>query len=169
MFSAPDLESSASSEYSRSQLLRPVLTKLGLQAREGEPRLTASIYGAVKVPGEYPILPGYRLDDLVRAAGGLNDSAFQDSAELRRIVEIQPGNVEASYQEIDLKQVMLGDGGPILKSRDSLTVRNIPNWSPDDAVLISGEVRFPGEYRISKGEKLSDVVGEREELPTRPR
>ena len=158
VFSAPDLESSAPSAYSRSELLRPVLSKLGLQAREGEPRLTASIQGAVKAPGEYPIMPGYRVGDLVRAAGGLNDSAFLDSAELRSIVEIASGNVESSYTEVDLNSAMLSGGGPILRSRDSLTVRDIPDWAPTESVVVEGEVRFPGTYRIAKGERLSDIV-----------
>ena len=158
VFSVPDLEASTPTEYSRSSLLQPVLKKLALQARDGEPRLTSSVQGAVKVPGQYPILPGYRVADLIRAAGGLKDSAFLSSAELRRLTERAGGEVVANYQEIDLEQILTSAGGPLLQSRDSLTVREIPNWSPDETITVQGEIRFPGTYRIIKGEKLSDVI-----------
>jgi len=158
VFSAPDLEASAPTAFSRASLLKPVLSKLALQARDGEPRLTTSVQGAVKVPGEYPILPDYRVADLIRAAGGLKDSAFLDAAELRRITERVSGEVVASYQEIDLDKVLSTTGGTLLQSRDSLTVRDIPDWSPNETITIEGEVRFPGTYRIVKGETLTDVV-----------
>jgi polysaccharide export outer membrane protein len=39
-----------------------------------------------------------------------------------------------------------------------LTVRDIPDWSPTDAITVQGEIKFPGEYRIRKGETLSEVI-----------
>ena len=158
VFSAPDVDSSAPSAFSRSALLKPVLDKLALQARDNEPRLTASIQGAVKVPGEYPILPGYKVQDLVRAAGDLKDSAFTGDAELKRVTETATGEAAETYQSFDLGTVLSGSGGPILKSRDSLLVKEIPDWNPNRSVTITGEVRFPGSYSIRKGETLSDVV-----------
>jgi polysaccharide export outer membrane protein len=159
VFSAPDVESSAPSAYSRSTLLEPVLNKLALQARDNEPRLTASIQGAVKVPGEYPILPDYNIQDLVRAAGGLKDSAFTGDAELKRVTESAIGEAVETYQSVNLGALLTGSGGPILKSRDSLLVKEIPDWNPNRKVTITGEVRFPGTYSIRKGETLSDVIG----------
>ena len=37
-------------------------------------------------------------------------------------------------------------------------MRQIPDWNPSREVVIEGEVRFPGTYRIVKGETLTDVV-----------
>ncbi len=62
----------------------------------------------------------------------------------------------ADYRDINLSQ---GAGLElVLASRDHLTVRDIPDWSPTDAITVQGEVKFPGEYRIRKGETLSDVI-----------
>lgn len=158
IFSAPDLQASAPRRYSRASLLKPVLEKLALQARDNEPRMSISVQGAVKVPGEYPIVPGYRVADLVRAAGGFKDSAYLGTAELRTITELDTGKAVASYEEINLTSILQSAGGPVLKSRDSLTVREIPDWSPNDSVVVEGEVKFPGKYLISKGERLSDLI-----------
>ena len=159
VFSAPELESSAPSDYSRAALLKPVLDKLALQARDNQPRLTSSIQGAVKVPGEYPILPGYKVQDLVRAAGGLKDSAFTGDAELKRVTETATGEAVETYQSVNLSALLSESGGPILQSRDALLVKEIPDWNPNRSVTIVGEVRFPGIYSIRKGETLSDVIG----------
>ena len=68
------------------QTLLAVLQKLQLQAR-GEP--LATITGAVKAPGRYPILNNYGVDDIVKAAGGLLESADLSSAELRHLSPTQ--------------------------------------------------------------------------------
>ena len=45
-----------------------------------------------------------------------------------------------------------------LKSRDHITVRKTPGWSPEMKVVISGEVLYPGEYLITKDdERESDM------------
>jgi polysaccharide export outer membrane protein len=39
-----------------------------------------------------------------------------------------------------------------------LHVRELPDWNPTYAVTLEGEVRFPGDYRISKDDKIADVI-----------
>jgi polysaccharide export outer membrane protein len=39
-----------------------------------------------------------------------------------------------------------------------LHVRELPDWNPTDAVTLEGEVRFPGDYRISKDDRIADVI-----------
>ena len=45
-----------------------------------------------------------------------------------------------------------------MHSRDHLTIRDIPDWLPTALIVVEGEVKFPGEYRVRKGETLSDVI-----------
>ena len=80
-----------------------------------------------------------------------------EAAELRRLTERSDGQVAASYRDVNVAKGRGGDA-ITLQSRDHLTVRDIPDWSPTDSIVVEGEVKFPGEYRIRKGETLSDVI-----------
>ena len=147
----------ADADASRQALLRPVIEKLSSQARQGEPVQTVSVSGSVRAPGTYPLLAGATVETLINAAGGLNDSAFLEAAELRRLTERSDGQVTADYREVNIGRDRL-DRQITLSSRDHLTIRDIPDWSPTDSITVTGEVKFPGDYRIRKGETLSDVI-----------
>ena len=150
-------DADADADASRQALLVPVIEKLSSQARQGEPVQTVSVSGAVRAPGTYPLIAGATVETLINAAGGLTDSAFLEAAELRRLTERSDGQVAASYRDVNVAK---GRGGTTitLQSRDHLTVRDIPDWSPTDSIVVEGEVKFPGEYRIRKGETLSNVI-----------
>lgn len=159
VFSLPDLEGAgATGANTRAKLLAPILDKLRAQAREDEPVQTVSISGAVKAPGVYPLFEGTTVASLVRAAGGLLDAAFLESAELRQLREQRSGDMSASYLEIDLNRALAGIDDYPMSSRDHLNVRQIPDWNPQESVEIGGEVEFPGTYFIQKNETIADVV-----------
>ena len=150
-------DADADADASRQALLVPVIEKLSSQARQGEPVQTVSVSGAVRAPGTYPLIANATVETLINAAGGLTDSAFLEAAELRRLTERSDGQVAASYRDVNVAKGRTGNT-ITLQSRDHLTVRDIPDWSPTDSIVIEGEVKFPGEYRIRKGETLSDVI-----------
>ena len=146
--------------YRRQDLLKPILAKLRAQARQGRPMQVVSISGAVKVPGDYPLKQGDRLFDLIRAAGGLTDSAFLDGAEFRRVVG-DSGKVRSDFSEVSISKFGVSVStleNFQLQSRDHLTVREIPDWTPDRTITLRGAVRFPGTYLFGKGERLGDVL-----------
>ena len=152
IFSAPDLEDVAPDEFARQTLLAPVLQKLRLQAREGA-TLAATITGAVKAPGQYPILKDYGVNDLVKAAGGLLESADLSTAELRRTATNASGAIDFKY--IDLR---FNNSGKMttrvrLQSRDIITVREIPDWNREDRISVRGAVLFQVNM-LSHQEKL---------------
>jgi len=138
--------------------LKPVIDKLYAQARDNEPLQVVTISGAVRSPATYPLTEGATLKTLIEAAGGLKDSAYLKAAEFRRLDNAESGEVEASYREVNLRAIMAGELDLILKSRDHLTVRDIPDWNPSDSIEVAGEVAFPGSYLIQRGETLSDVI-----------
>ncbi|UFS69269.1 SLBB domain-containing protein [Geomonas sp. RF6] len=120
-----------------------------------------AITGQVVKPGEYPFYPHMTVRDLVSAAGSLKRNALLSNAELTRL-EVQDGTAVATRSTVDLGKALAGDAAHnlTLQPDDMLIVRGITEWleASDRFVVLSGEVRYPGTYSISKGERLSSVI-----------
>ena len=71
-------------ESSRDRTIAPLLEELRLQSRIDRPMQIVEIGGRVKSPGRYPLEPGMRVSDLIRAGGSLEDAAYGGQAELTR-------------------------------------------------------------------------------------
>lgn len=128
---------------------------------EMQEKPTVSINGQVVNPGTYEYYPRMTVRDLVTAAGSLKRNAYLDSAELTRIT-IENGKAKATRLDIDLGKALGGDPqqNVTLQPDDALIVRGIENWLEvsDRFVTLKGEVKFPGVYSITKGERLSSVI-----------
>jgi protein involved in polysaccharide export with SLBB domain len=126
---------------------------------EDKPRVTVN--GAVVNPGLYDFFPGMAVRDLVTAAGSAKRNAFFDQAELTRIT-ISGDRAESKRIQIDLGKALAGDSDHNLplQNDDVLIVRGVSDWqdSTDKYINLKGEVRFPGMYSFSRGEKLSSVI-----------
>jgi len=83
-----------------------------------------------------------------------------DEAELSTVVIDEGKKARLERKTLSLRRALAGD--PLyniqLKNRDRLFVKRIPNWDVERYVTLSGEVRFPGRYMVSKGEKLSSLI-----------
>jgi protein involved in polysaccharide export with SLBB domain len=119
-----------------------------------------SIQGEVLKPGAYPLESGMRVSDLVRGAGGFSRSAYREQALVASYRIEQGRKVEVEQQEVDLRAAAAdGAAEPLLKANDVVFIRQIPGWKDIGAsVTLSGEVRFPGVYGITPGERLSSVI-----------
>jgi len=148
-------------EPGRDLIIRPLLNELRMQASFSRPTEVVSVDGRVKVPGEYPLEPGMRVQDLIRAGGNLKESAYGGNAELTRSVMVN-GDVRRTQQiQVDIAAVLRGDAAAniLLQPADSLSIKEVPEWSEGkDRVTLSGEVRFPGQYSIRRGETLRSVL-----------
>jgi polysaccharide export outer membrane protein len=124
-----------------------------------EDKRVVRISGAIHRPGEYGFSPGMTLKDLVSYSGGLEYYAFDEVAELTRIRVTREGPVTERIG-INLKKALQGEkeSNLSLMDNDYLFVRAIPGWKLYRTVNISGEVRFPGDYTIEKGETLSSLI-----------
>ena len=140
----------------RDVLLTPIIDKLRSQARAGEPVQTASISGAVKSSGTFPVTNNFSAVKLIAAAGGLEDRVYLKAAELRSLYLGNDDVVFSRYVELDLEQQ--DNRSMRITSRDHLHIRAIQRWNPNEQVVVEGEVKFPGTYRIQKGETLSSVI-----------
>ena len=144
---------------SRRQLLEPLLAELRRQSELAVPTAIVSVGGRVKMPGDYPLEPGMRVSDLVRAGGRLEDAAFPGTAELARY-RTDGKERTTELLEIDLAAVLRGEASAdvVLQPFDTLTIKELPEWSLREQVTLKGEVRFPGIYPIRRGETLRSVL-----------
>jgi polysaccharide export outer membrane protein len=143
----------------RDHVIQPLLDQLRVQGTSGQPTETVHVGGQVKVPGEYPLEPGMRVSDLIRAGGGAADAAYSGQAELTRYT-VATGTRHTELIEVDLAAAMRGDAAANvpLRAFDTLTVKEVPLWGAQESVTLKGEVRFPGSYAIRRGETLKSVI-----------
>lgn len=138
----------------RRILLKPLNSILRQQASSSEPPELVSISGAVKVPGDYPLIRNASYMDLIELAGGYKDNAFIEATEIRRTVMDSSGSMIIDTSDVDLRYL----SATKLKSRDHIHIRSVKDWDVRDTVILSGEVFYPGSYLISPNETLSSVI-----------
>ena len=140
--------------------IEPIITRLRQQATDTDPAREAGIVGVVMDPGVYPMSPGMRVSDLLRAGGGLKEAAYTLQAEITRYLVVDGQYREVAHIPVDLGGVLKGDPSADipLKPHDQLNIKPVPQWADVEFVEITGEVRFPGKYPISRGEQLSHVI-----------
>lgn len=144
----------------RSELLSSVMAQFKQQANLHTPTLLARISGLVRSSGEYPLEAGMTVADLIRAAGGLTESAYSLEAEISRYSINSDQTRETQHLQVDLERVFLGDAAANveLQPHDSLQIKRLPFWAEQRVVEIRGEVRFPGLYPVSRNETLLEVI-----------
>lgn len=118
---------------------------------------TINAVGQLRFPGQYLLEPEMTVARLIEVAGGPRDSAIADRAEFLRFSVNAQGEREAYRRNLNLTE-----GSDDLRLRlepdDVLTLYTIPNWGSRTIVRVEGEVRFPGTYTMTRGERLSDLL-----------
>jgi len=147
-------------ESGRDRILTPLLEELRDQGNQAAPAQTVSVSGKVKATGVYPLEINMKVSDLIRAGGSLDDAAYGGSAELSRFVVENGQARRTEVIPIDLAAVMRGEPAAdiALQPYDGLFIKEISGWSEQEQVTLSGEVRFPGNYPIKRGETLKSVI-----------
>ncbi len=123
-------------------------------------RRTVTVEGEVYKPGVYQYADGMRIADLIFAGGNVLESAYLEEGEITS-QELDGGNtVKTTRRVVNLAKALKGDGAEnvALRPYDVVTVKKYLNWRDDKYVFIRGEVKFPGKYYISSGEKLSSLI-----------
>ena len=144
----------------RQLVVQRLIEELLVQASYDVHAPVVRIDGRVRAPGQYPLEPGMRVSDLLRAGGSLAQSAYIGEAEVTRYEVVNGEYREAALIPIDLAGVRAGDPAAdiMLRSYDFLNVKEVTNWGEQESVTLKGEVRFPGTYPIRKGETLLSVL-----------
>ncbi len=147
-------------ELGRQRIVEPIVAELRQQATHDTPALQVEISGEVRAQGVYPLESGMRVSDLIRAGGRLSEDAYALEAELIRY-SVEGGQSRVlEERKIDLAAVQRGDRAADIELRpyDYLRISKIPEWDTIWTVSLDGEVRFPGQYRVRRGETLAEVL-----------
>jgi protein involved in polysaccharide export with SLBB domain len=153
------LEFKDTNYYSRKRMLSPVIVKLREQAKHGKPLQLIEIAGEVKVPGVYPLAKNASVNSLIKAAGGLTESSYLMKSEITRTTVSEKGVAEINHIRFNPGDVLDGNVPDVaLISKDRVNIFAIPSWQQELKVTVKGEVEFPGEYTIRRGETLSDLL-----------
>lgn len=113
--------------------------------------------GAVRGPGSYFVGPGASLQDLVQAAGGTINWADNSGVDLiSTAVDTNSGRSITQRVQLPLRQGLLASY--IVKPHDGFRFNQVYSDGDIGNVTIRGEVRFTGNYRITRGERLSDLL-----------
>ncbi|WP_293748926.1 SLBB domain-containing protein [uncultured Paraglaciecola sp.] len=153
------LEFKDTNYYSRKRMLSPVIVKLREQAKHGKPLQLIEIAGEVKVPGVYPLTKNASVNSLIKAAGGLTESSYLMKSEITRTTVSEKGVAEINHIRFNPGDVLDGNVSDVaLISKDRVNIFAIPSWQQELKVTVKGEVEFPGEYTIRRGETLSDLL-----------
>jgi len=138
-----------------------LLAELYRQSSDGTPFRKVTVAGFVNEPGAYPYEAGMRVSRLIKAGGGLTESAYPVTAELARYTASFDGSERTSdIREIDLQKALAGDPEHdlILLPQDYLSILRKANWNNEFYVTLRGEIRFPGRYAFKEGDTLIEVI-----------
>ncbi len=126
---------------------------------EMEEAASVRVSGAVQNPGTFRFFDNMTVRDLVIAGGNVKRGAYLGDAEVTRFEHSAQGTSSRQIL-IDLGDALAGDPehNLWLHPDDHLFVRAIPDFADKPLIRVEGEVKFPGEYAIGKGEKLSSLL-----------
>ena len=118
-----------------------------------QPFYRVSMEGAVRRPGTYGWKEGLKLSDLLREEE-LLPYALRDKGEVirtepdggKKIIIMYPAKIFAGEKEYDIPLV----------PQDRILVYS--QERPEKRVVIQGQVYYPGEYVVVRGDRLSDLV-----------
>ena len=136
-----------------------MIQQLRSQRRFDNAEKVVTIAGPVRFPGDYPLTNGMDIKQLINAAGGPNDSAYMGAVEITRedLSDSELAKTEIKFSDLSGQLRNTGEGFA-LEAKDLVTIKVRPEFRDREVVTLAGEVVFPGEYTISRGETLLQVI-----------
>ncbi len=114
-----------------------------------------TILGAVFRPGNYSLVEGMRLKDLIDKAEGLKEDVYKKRALLYRLRDDQSKEMTS----INLDDLYAGKVNNILlRKDDKLVISSLLDLLDEGAVSIGGSVRKPALYPFSDSMTLKDLI-----------
>ena len=120
-----------------------------------------AVDGEVLAPGIYPVASATPLTTIAKIAGGLTREADLSKVETTR-VEVSGARGAADYRrgvhDIGRRAGAAAGSVAAVGPGDSVRFNRVFTQREEGPVLLTGEFRRPGTYRIRRGERLSQVI-----------
>jgi protein involved in polysaccharide export with SLBB domain len=114
------------------------------------------LQGHVQRPGKYSFKDGMRLSDIIAS---YSDLLPEPAAHYGEIIRINPPDSHPSVESFDLKAALADPASsPALKPLDTVRIFSRFDFEPLPDVVMVGEVRAPGRYRVSGLTHLRDAI-----------
>lgn len=127
-----------------------------------------SVTGMVRKPGHFPYVDNMRVSDLVLAGGGLTIDAYLPEAQIIRVLKVEESDsLRTKLVKVNLTGVIEnpGDENNIeLRPFDSLIVFPRSNFILPKKVTLYGAVKKEGEYELTQGMGISDIINQAQGL-----
>ncbi|TWR31166.1 capsule biosynthesis protein [Mucilaginibacter pallidiroseus] len=111
-------------------------------------RTRVELAGEVKVPAIFEVLPGEKLADIIRFAGGFTDQAYTARIKVSQINEQQRRITDVLENDFKNYVPLRGDRFVVDRILDRY----------ENRVTINGAVFRPGEYELQKGLTVSQLI-----------
>src|SRR5215467_238265 len=122
------------------------------------PYNTASIYleGHVLRPGRYSYKPEMKFTDLVTS---YSDLLPEPSTRYAEIIRLHAPDYHPVVESFDLSAALEHpESAPKLEPLDTVRIFGRFDFEPNPEILVTGEVRLPGQYRTSGQQHLRDAI-----------
>ncbi|HEX3652697.1 MAG TPA: SLBB domain-containing protein [Rhizomicrobium sp.] len=116
-----------------------------------------TINGEVRNPGPYLAVGDSSLGALVAAAGGVQREADLSSVEITSTI-IDTNNGTSRTVRNSLRVTPQDFASVSLKPFDSVRLRPVFSDRNGETITILGQVRYPGTFDVTRGERLSSVL-----------
>ena len=102
-----------------------------------------SIFGGIKIPGNYEFIQGESLSQFIDISGGLRPDADSNKIEITRFI--------SSKDKFTFITTMHQADTITISSEDHIMIRYDQDYKRQDITYITGEVKYPGVYAIKPG------------------
>ena len=141
-------------QENKAEALADLVAKLKDQSKLAESAKIVRSGGTVRFPGEYPLVEGMTVRDLINLSGGLIESAYSQTAEISRLDLSDPNRAVTTILVSDLTR----SDSSRLQSLDYVEFRQVPEYRETETISLEGEFVFPGVYAFHKNETLTSVI-----------
>ena len=139
-------------EYATTHLLNGDLLKAGEIVNRFENRI--SIEGAVYRPGNYELVEGLKLSELIQKAEGLKEEAFMERAVITR----KMADMSLEAISFSVRDVLNGKTDFDLQREDRIQISSIFDMREARTVEIVGEVQYAGSYAWAENLRIGDLI-----------